>query len=220
MRRFGAAEARQDPDAEALRKELVVRASAARKELGNDPLLALRAAQTALFEKAVSDFAASGRAGTDLTELGGTFGRSAEKHGWIRRGMVALDPGELRCLYLVRWTRLAGFVGTHPLSPTLNEWRLHFRAALRHGEARDPAQAAEARLAVVSALSKIDPDYPAALARGILERQRGNAVEAVRLLRQHLTTHPDGPWRLRAQNYLVEALRLVPPDPEEEEAEF
>jgi hypothetical protein len=63
---------------------------------------------------------------------------------------------------------------------------------------------------VVDALERIDPRYPALLARGVLYSRVGNHVAAAGALRLHLDQHPGGSWALRARNYLAAALDHVP----------
>jgi hypothetical protein len=84
---------------------------------------------------------------------------------------------------------------------------------MQHPDARagDHYAAAEALEGYVAALHKHDPDYPAALAGGVVAFRKGEFDMAAELFAVHLKDHPGGPWRLRAQNYWVAARSLRTP---------
>jgi hypothetical protein len=209
FRRFGAAEyARDDAAAEKLRRDFVASFAEAEQHHGPEALLTLRAVQAALFVRAVNTARSDATPSRDVIELGGGFHRRARLNGWL--GPDGLDPDALACLFAVRWTRLAGALERHPFSPSLNQWRLYFRTLLEHPEApattsRDALAYPELLSAYVGVLSKRDPDYPVLLAEGILAYRSGRYVAAQELLAAHLRQRPEGPWHLRAQNYLVAA---------------
>jgi hypothetical protein len=212
LRRFGVAEyGREDARGVALADEIVKRAAAARSSDGDRALLALRAVQADLFVHAVTTWARAGDGEADVIALGGGFARHARRHGWIEGKRLIIEEDGLRQLFVLRWTKLAGFMDTQPFAPTLNELRLYYRTLLRHPEqssgtsTEDPYILSGLQLAYVNTLAKQDPDYPVLLARGILEFRVGRFDDATALLAAHLKEHPDGPWRLRAQNYFVAA---------------
>jgi hypothetical protein len=62
------------------------------------------------------------------------------------------------------------------------------------------------RLKKIEELRALDPAYPADLARGIVFYRLHRYPQAVEALRKHLEDHPDGPWAVRAENYLRAAL--------------
>jgi len=213
FRRFGAAESAGDAaKSDAQVADLQARFDAAKARYGSEPLLALRAVQTDLFVRAVHTFEQTGRASGDLTELGGSFLTRAAKNGWTdAERRLVFDDAALACIFRLRWSLLAGALETFPFSPSLDEWRLYFRTLLVHPEGSARARADRRSLAIrltsyVAALAKRDPDYPELLARGILESWAGHPRAAADAFREHLRTHDRGPWHLRAQNYLADAV--------------
>lgn len=214
LRKYGVAEAGTDAAlSDAARREFVGAVDAARKRYGDGPLLDLRAVQTELFVGTVAHFRGT-RADEDTIELGGGFVTRAQQNGWIdSRGRLLLDADEIACLFRVRWSHLAGLLETFPFSPSLNDWRLYYRTLLWDPKARTGAiSLGEGALlgSYVDALARRDPAYPVLLARGILEYWSGRFADATELLAQHLARHPTGPWRLRAQNYLLAAYARAP----------
>src|SRR5262249_10892673 len=127
----------------------------------------------------------------------------------------AMPPDELVVLFELRWTKLAGLVGNYPFSPTLNDWRLYYRAGLGNPDlARRAAGADTAVLSKsIDALAKRTPDYPRSLALGIVEHWMGRYEAAEELYVSFLSAHPSGPFRLRAQNYMLAARLRVPASP-------
>jgi hypothetical protein len=207
FRRFGAAESASSDSAtlEARQAEFAGSIAAARQRLGDEPVLALRAVQTALFARAVDALRDRGSTSRDLLELGGSFAARGEATGWVLRGRVHLTMDEAACVFRVRWNKLAGVQDTRPFSPTLDEWRLYYRTFIRHASPESPEVGG-----YVDALIKLDPEYPALLARGILAYWDARFAEATELFAAHLSAHPTGPWRLRAQNYLLAAYAHAP----------
>lgn len=206
FRRFGTAESGSSDAAtlEARKADFLESVVAARQRHGDEAMLDLRAIQTTLFVRAV-DALRDGRRSRDLLELGGSFVTRGDDAGWLRGGRVHLGADEAACIFRIRWSRLAGLLDTQPFSPTLNEWRLYYRALIAHASTESPAVAG-----YVDALIKLDPEYPALLARGIVAYWDARFDEATELFAQHLAAHPTGPWRLRAQNYLLAAYARAP----------
>jgi hypothetical protein len=62
----------------------------------------------------------------------------------------------------------------------------------------------------VTAIEKLDHDYPAAMARGVLLYRAGAYEAAAAAFRAQLAARPDGPWTLRAKNHLLAALARAP----------
>jgi hypothetical protein len=168
-------------------------------------LLQLCALQTELFVQATHAFEVTGKASTDLHELGGDFIVVAKKNGWLDGRRIVLDDDERAALFRIRWTELTGLRSEPPFVPTLDEYRAYYALNLRPAGTRDAAND-ERAWSVVRALEKRDPSYPAALARGVLLHRSGRFSEAVEAFRGHLAARPDGAWTLRAKNHLLEAL--------------
>jgi hypothetical protein len=116
-------------------------------------------------------------------------------------------------LFQLHWAELIGKRSSFPFAPTLNDWRLYYRFLLLHpaheptlaGDAESTANAA--RVNVVNALSRKDPDYPAAFARGYLFDRLGEPEAAASAYRAHLGQHESGPYALLARNYLIHTLQ-------------
>jgi hypothetical protein len=213
FRHAGSAESSADAtEFRGLERDFQSRILAARKKHGDEALLALRAIQTSLFVEALERWARTGRPDADLAELGGAFVDRAKRNRWLdgeRR--LAFDDDALAELFAVRWSSMAGVVGSFPFTPSLDEWRLYYRTLIEHPERRvnstDPLDQTPALAGYVEALERHDPDYPILLARGILQLREGHAEAARALLARHLEKNPGGPWRLRAENYLADAFR-------------
>ena len=209
FRRFGKAEADHDESEGMIQaKDFALRIVEAQKMHGDGPVLSLRAVQAELFCRAVREWNEK-----DLEELGGAaFGKHSPTRALSR---ATLRDDELRSLFTMRWTRLSGTLSRRPFSPTLNEWRLYYRTLLAHaeltrdGRESDPVTDAMGLARIVDALVKHDPDYPQLLALGIIEHWTGRYDDAEALLAAHLEGHRTGPWRLRAQGYLLAARRRI-----------
>jgi len=211
FRRFGRAENDgRSAAAVTLQQELARLAAKARKAQGDAMLLRLRALQTHLFLGSLASWEAGGPVTSDLAELGGSLVRDATRLGWVDRdGRFIMSRIEREVLFRIRWARLAHVLDDHPFAPSLTDWRTYYRFLLEHaprpGDTSAARQQALATLEVVGALEKRDPEYPALLARGVLLYEHGAYAAADRALGAHLLRFPEGPWRLRAQNYLTAA---------------
>jgi TolA-binding protein len=177
-------------------------------------LLRLRAVQAEYFARALRQFASDGKQSADLDELGGDFVAHARKAGWLdaQRHFVADDATAL-VLFQLRWADLIGKRTTFPFSPSLNDWRVYYRFLLEHpdqGTAEPDARAADAaRLQIVNALAKKDPDYPLEFAQGYLLFEMGDQDGAATAYRRYLGKHDGGPYTLLARNYLIYTLRGI-----------
>ena len=179
-------------------------------------LLQLRAVQTRYFLRALAQFEREGKPNHELEELAGDFLRHAQHNGWFGpSGRFLADEPTRRVLYQLHWADLIGKRGTFPYAQSLNDWRLYYRFLLLHPERSQPLstdgadEANSARLRVVSALSRKDPDYPAFFARGYLLAALGDAQAAATAFRTHLGQHEGGPYALLARNYLIHTLHAV-----------
>jgi hypothetical protein len=108
---------------------------------------------------------------------------------------------ERRALFRMRWLELTGLRKLRGFKPSLNEWRAYYRVLLER------APPTNATLEVVQALAKLDPAYPAQLARGIVLARVGDGRGAAPALRAHLAGPQGAFWRLRARNALAAAVQ-------------
>lgn len=176
-----------------------------------EELRALSALQTQLFLDAVARFRRSGAQDNELTELGANFVDKGRRAGWVDdEGQLALADDAVRALYRVRWAELTGTLAVSALRPTLDEFRLYYRVLLEHAEGLTERERDEHRLAYVAALARIDPEFPADLARGVLFARLGRASSAYQAFAAFIASHPDGPWLLRARNHALWALAQAP----------
>jgi hypothetical protein len=195
---------------------------------GQDALLQLRAVQLEGFLDALRSFEATGVESDELMALGGRFVASMRAAGWCSGH--ALLPGEpaLRTMFKEMWNALLGLDGRPGFEPSLDEQRALYAFVLAHPHPSAPMRAAieaarrgahdtracegvreaersasEAfRLERIARLAAIDPDYPAAYARGVASFRRADYRGASTAFRAWLTDHPDGPLALRAQSFL------------------
>jgi hypothetical protein len=181
--------------------------------------LALRAFQERAFLAEVRRWAATGRESEELRELGGGFVRNVARNGWTKGRRLLLDEAALRALFKKRWNEVAGLQG-EPFDLTADENRAFYRFLLRHpassgieksdadvrAVAARLAHEGQYRLKKLEELAALDPTYPMALARGIVLYQMGRHHLAAESFRTHLEGAPDGPYTLRAQNYLRAAV--------------
>lgn len=184
------------------------RAETARKDLGDEPLLSLRAVQARLFVRALAHWGRTGETTRDLQELGGTtFVDRGLSAGWLRAPhTVVLDDETWTVLFRVRWDELTGLREVFPFRPSLDEWRAYYGTLLAHPEGQGSASV---RLSYALALARRDPDYPGDFARGVLAFQSGAFSDAAGAFEAHLTSHPEGAYHLRAVNHLLAARALA-----------
>lgn len=226
VRAFGRAESDGDDAGLERAHRAAVEAAGAAIARSPDDVLVLRAYQTHAFVRGMQELERTGRASPDLIELAGTFPRSIELYRWYDRAArrLLLDEPALRALYKKRWNELTGLTGT-AFALTLDEERALLRFLIAHPAVPSPAlppgagpaavrahalagavAANEKRLAKIRELGRLDPGYPAALAEGVVLFHLGRFEQAAVAFERHLEAHPDGPWTLRARNYLKAAL--------------
>jgi len=195
---------------------------------GSDRLIQLRAAQTEAFLDEIRRFEASGEESTELRALAGAFVRSMTYDGWCK-GHVLLPRGpELRAMFKQMWNAFIGLETKKEFALSLDEQRALYAFYLSHAHpskgmreaiesARRGARDAKACEALVEAealateswqldhvarLAVIDSEYPADYARGVASYRRGDYGASASAFRRWLRDHPEGPFALRAQNYL------------------
>ena len=226
VRAFGRAESEDDDAAlgPARRQAL----DAARAAIARDPeaVLGLRAFQARGFVAEVRALARTGAPSKELSELAGPFARSLVAYRWYDVKTRSLSPSDavLGALYKKRWNDVTGLAGP-AFALSLDEERalLGFLIAhpavaraplpedateelIRARAISDEVAANERRLAKIRELSRVDPSYPAAIAEGVVLFRLGRVEAAAVAFERHLAASPDGPWTLRARNYLKTAL--------------
>jgi hypothetical protein len=148
--------------------------------------------------------------------------------GWCEGHALALSEEQLRVLYKQMWANVVGGATRPPFALTIDEQRVLSglflarprlppsrqasidldRAGAKSDRECASVEAAERRameqwlIDRITRLSVVDPEYPAAYARGVAHFQGGSFVPAMRDFRQWLQDHPDGPLALRARGYL------------------
>jgi hypothetical protein len=221
LRHYNSAAAhRRDGELAQARRRLL---AATRRALGrNEPqLLALRAYQTGRFVAELREWQRTGNEREELAELGGDFLAAMRRNGWCQGAdrRLELDDAVLRAVYKKRWNDLTG-ADSAAFAPSLEEDRLRFGFLLRHPwvEHDEPAPISpndrlrwearrnRARLDTIDRLARVDASYPAELARGVVLYRMQQFAPAADAFRRELDAAPDGPYRLRAQNYLKAAL--------------
>jgi hypothetical protein len=207
FRRHGAAAADGQGDRAArILSDLRDATKTAADKHGARPLRRLRAIQAELFERALEDFERTGKPSRELDELGGNLVKKAGQSGWLESGRLVMSPSERAVFFRIRWAELTGLRATSAFAPTLDEWRVYYGFLLAHPEGSAGPDRLRAQFAYVTALAKRDSTYPLWLARGVLQYQQGSLPEAADAFQTHLGQHPDGPYSLRAKNYLLATL--------------
>jgi len=203
-RNWGRAAFAHEDVAPQLAEQLQRLAQVASHAHGDESLLDLRALQAQLFVRSLA-LGSEPEPTRERRELGGDFFALGLEHGWFGSGPEAAEPHELLTLFRVHWADVLGLGRRHPFAPTLNEWRVYYRFLLAQPISDGPEREGDVRrkLGYVAALAEHDRNYPFHLARGVLLYQLGNPLGAATELRAHLLQHPDGPWTLRARNYLA-----------------
>ncbi|MSP26254.1 MAG: hypothetical protein EXR75_14085 [Myxococcales bacterium] len=217
LRAYNEASLGDDEDAFAAAR---VRASDAanRAAAHPDDLRALRAFQMMRF---LFEFASWRQTGVESAELGalsGDFIATMARNRWCvgsTRELFVTDD-ELRVLFKKRWNVVAGFVGAD-MALTVDEDRLRLGFLLEHPFHSEITSMTQDRgltarvlmpqqLRTIERLAELDVDYPADLARGVVLYRTEQFAPATNAFRDHLELRPDGPYTLRARNYLKAAL--------------
>jgi hypothetical protein len=212
FRRLGAGTVAEQGVPESTLRDLQKLAAEAQVKAGGRALLALRSVQAELFVAAAREWDTTGKMSTELRELGGDFPEVAEQRGFRKAGRLVLDDEELGTLFRMRWCELTRTKNAPPLAPSLDELRAFYALLLAHSPANGDRGSDRVRLLAVAALSKLDPRYPAAVARGVLLYRSGAQAAAADAFREHLSRQEDGPFRLRARNHLLATLAELPPE--------
>lgn len=149
-----------------------------------------------------------GGASAELTELGARLPQHLESV----RGWFGADPyfeQTVRALFVERWGLLIGFELLPVFEPSANDWRLiHRFRVLRLLRASQAPDLTELRDALAD-VAKYSPNYPYDYATGIAYYRAGAFQEATEAFGRHLASHPTSEWAVRAQNFRLEAARVL-----------
>lgn len=221
MRAFGRADAEVSHEDKTALHQRVVTAAFGAMSQGELAVTKLRAFELREFLRAVRAWEATGEETTDLVELGGGFLRAMRRGERLRGRELEMDEHALRASFKLRWNEITGVVGPS-LEVSLDERRALYRFLLAHPplphDADAPPQAIQSfednfRLKKLDEIAKIDPSYPVDLARGVLHFRLTKYALALQDFRRYLEANPDGPYTLRAQNYMSATLgRTKTPD--------
>lgn len=218
IRAYGLAEIAGAAPPQLERREV---AEAAQRALaqGEAPLARLRAYQLRSFLRELHRWEQTGEESDELRELGGPFLDRARQSGWVEGRRLVLDDTVRAVLFKKRWVDLTLVQGP-AMDLTSVEKRALCRFLILHpprdlgrgigeggaGEQRAAFATEQYRLRKIEELHALDPSYPADLGRGVALYRIHRYPQAVEAFRRHLDDHPDGPYTLRAQNYLRAAL--------------
>jgi hypothetical protein len=195
-------------------------------------LLALRAVELEAFLREVVRFEATGEESAELRALAGSFVRTARSEGWLldegARRALAVPEDALRPMFKQMWNAFLGLEKRPAFALALDEQRALYAFTIAHVRpqrlmrqeleaarrgARD-AKACQAiaeaersatearRLEHIARIGAVDPGYPTEFARGVVSYRRGDYAGAAHAFRAWLKDHPDGPFTLRAENFL------------------
>jgi hypothetical protein len=199
---------------------------------GDEPLLRLRAVELEDFLVQVHAFERTGVESPELTELAGTFVQAMRNEGFCQDHTIVAGDAALVAMFKQMWNTFLGLHASKAFALSLDEQRALYALYLGHAlpapearEALDGARrgahdertceaVAEAetaaiesrRLERIAKLGAIDPQYPAAYARGVANLRRRKFSLAADAFRAWLLAHPDGPLSLRAQTFLRTSL--------------
>jgi hypothetical protein len=150
-----------------------------------------------------------------------------------------MDDDERRVAFKITWNGIVGVAEREELRPTLDEMRVLYTFYLRHAHVpeqqrgllsaeraaastvRDAVAACAAanqrerraiegwRLDKVNKLGALDPSYPLAFARGVVQYRMGNYEAAMQSFTTWLDAHPNGPLTIRARNHLKAAMQAA-----------
>lgn len=221
FRAYGAAETSGDTYAVVRVRQKLVEAVARARGQGDDKLVALRAYQKERFLGELRRWENGSMDLAELTALGGGFLELARQSGWLTDRTIVMDDRIRGILFKRRWNQITG-LGSGPYAITVDEHRALYGFLLTHPyvEGRGALGAKEAcvaadrwRLRKIEELSRLDPSYPYALARGVLFYRLARYPEAVQAFRDFLGSNDEGRYVLRARNYLTTAAARATQEP-------
>ena len=230
FRAFNELQRSAQSDAELFRaKQALVKSVSEAGQAGKrSEFVTLRAIQVQAFLREVDRFEASGEESPELASLAGPFVPRVRDAGWIEDHHVLMEKDALRAAYKSIWSETIGVVGDPAFAPSLDEQRAlmafylshpHVPAPLRSEangsesknqcekrEAKEALSMEEWRLEKVKRLAQIDPSYPSDFSLGILLYRTGKYGRSAEAFRRWISSHPNGAYARRAENYLKAAI--------------
>lgn len=180
---------------------------------GVEPILQLRAFQQQSFLRELAAYERTGVVSDELKQVGGGFLSLVEGASWKKPPhTIVIDPVARVALFKRRFAEVLSLGREPQMALTMDEARALYAFFLTH-PVTEGASAAEQhrsawafRIRKINELGLLDASYPLHLARGVALYQLGDARSAVAELREHIAGNQDGPFTLRARNYLVAAV--------------
>lgn len=185
---------------------------AARPALAKDPggVVKLRAYQALRFVDGYHEYLLSGQTSDELIELGGDTLAQLKHEDWVQN-LETAPPDYRVILTAIYKRRFKKLVGSHPAldyDPVEERVLIGYflehppRTALASNESELEATQGKFLLAQLDDLAKLEPAYPFAFAKGIVLYRMGRYEESSSAFDFYLQTVENGPYRLRAVNYL------------------
>jgi hypothetical protein len=233
FRAFNEAEATQADEATISRaRDALIRSLRELTDAEIDQLLDLRAYELHAFLTEVRRFEQTGTVSEELLQVGGTFLSRMEKVGWCTGHKLAMSDDARRAAFKTTWNHTLSVDTSPRFALTLDEHRALYTFYFTHPHISDAErgridaaflkspdtvgreraiEAAEKAtggwlLGKIGELAKIDPSYPAPLARAAAFFLRRDYQSAAGLYQSWLDVHPNGLWTLRVQNHLRAAI--------------
>ncbi len=207
LRRYNEADAAGDQGTLGqLRPELLRGAHNLAQKEGATPLLRLRSYQQRIFLRELASWESTGKESDELKQVGGGVVRTITAGGWVKPPRAFLADSAVRAaLFKRRFAEVLGLQGRPEFALDVEEARALYGFLLAHPPPQ-PGGPWAFRLKKLDELATADPSYPRKLARGVALLGLGQGAAAVVELREHLAETPDGPYTLRARNYLAAAV--------------
>ncbi len=189
---------------------------AARPVLAQSPetLRALRASQALEFASAYLRSLREGADSDTLVELGGSTLVELRQNGWFPSLEDAGPTTDVVLVGLFKRRFTLMFLGHPELPLSTVEERAVLNFLIRHpprstlaGSTRE-GRGGRGKFVLnqIDALSKLEPSYPTLYARGVVYYEMGQFDAAASAFDAYLQRNQDGPYRLRAVNFLKAAV--------------
>jgi hypothetical protein len=233
FRAFNEAEATQADEATISRaRDAMIQSLRVLSDAEVGALLDLRAYELRTFLAEVRRFEQTGNVSDELVQVGGTFISRMQKVGWCTGHRLAMSDDARRAAFKTTWNHTLSVDSSPRFALTLDEYRALYAFYFTHPHISDAErarieatferspdavgreralEAAEKAtggwlLGKITELAKIDPTYPAPLARAAAFFMRRDYQASAGIYQGWLDDHPGGLWTLRVQNHLRAAI--------------